>query len=689
VGDEHQVRNPESVERGSATEPVAPRPSVELPRPSTRRGDLGHALVQAKLSVGPAGDRYEQEADAVAARVVRSLTARTPDPQLDVEGETAGRVVRSDSVGVPSDTTVQRIGRIRRSATVGLAGGAIDAETESAIQASRGGGRPMPDEARSKMEGAFGADFGGVRVHEGAKAAELNDRIQAKAFTVGNDVYFRDGIPDTSSSSGQELLAHELTHVVQQDAGRVRRRGHAANLPADIFTNLLTISPPRRRVLNHRPSTGLGQFDAEYVPGTGPDGRLVITVKPFFEWVQRVKQDNATKDFIVTAGGWDQAEKDDFIAKFRQQTVAAWSGKYSFHATKTGFEQFRAQVEIRCEPVADIDQSHFHHRIQKETDKNEKMSTGIGREQNSGAARNIGNFANSDRTERPHDSAKTCKGIADHDATRLTYLMDAFGVNPIRFRGDGYKEIAPESKAALDNFVAAAVRSERPGTVPHPLVAWGKRNKREKAGSGNRALARAQVVQAYIQSKAFKSNICDAREYDDIVDEQQAEYDSKNSAASKKYEKDKLDPLKAVQYKREVVLEVSKNFVWTGDEYSILAHEFGHMLGSPDEYFTYGSAGAVDKKAAQLLSTGRAEDAYRATQIQAMTPSGNDSHATAQEAMMDLATAADVDIPEYGPNTSSIMSAGADVLPAHYLPLLEVLGLITSDTLTKDDWAIV
>ena len=73
------------------------------------------------------------------------------------------------------------------------------------------------------MEGAFGADFGAVRVHSGAHATELNDRIQATAFTTGNDIFFRDGVPDTSTASGQSLLAHELTHVVQQEGSAVGR----------------------------------------------------------------------------------------------------------------------------------------------------------------------------------------------------------------------------------------------------------------------------------------------------------------------------------------------------------------------------------------------------------------------------------------------------------------------------------
>jgi len=104
-------------------------------------------------------------------------------------------------------------------------------------------------------------------------------------------------------------------------------------------------------------------------------------------------------------------------------------------------------------------------------------------------------------------------------------------------------------------------------------------------------------------------------------------------------------------------------FKWTGDPYSILAHEFGHMLGNPDGYFEYGSAKVRDQKAAQLLASGRPEDAIRAVQVQQAKPSGNESHTEAQEAFGELAESAGEKIPEFGPKTSSIMSAGADVLP--------------------------
>ena len=73
------------------------------------------------------------------------------------------------------------------------------------------------------MGKAMGADFSGVKVHTDSQADQLNQSIQAKAFTTGQDVFFRQGTYQPGSKDGQELIAHELTHVVQQNGGTVQR----------------------------------------------------------------------------------------------------------------------------------------------------------------------------------------------------------------------------------------------------------------------------------------------------------------------------------------------------------------------------------------------------------------------------------------------------------------------------------
>ncbi|MDZ8228313.1 eCIS core domain-containing protein [Nostoc sp. ChiVER01] len=100
---------------------------------------------------------------------------------------------------------------------------AASADVEAGIQKARSSGQPLVESIREPMEQAFRADFSGVRVHTDSQADQLNQSIQAKAFTTGQDVFFRQGAYEPGSRGGQELLAHELTHVVQQNGGAVRR----------------------------------------------------------------------------------------------------------------------------------------------------------------------------------------------------------------------------------------------------------------------------------------------------------------------------------------------------------------------------------------------------------------------------------------------------------------------------------
>ncbi len=110
---------------------------------------------------------------------------------------------------------MQRVADLARQADGGAAFEA-GADVETAIQSARGSGRPIDGSARIQMESAFGTDFSAVRVHTGTQSDTLNQALSARAFTTGQDIFFRDGEYNPSSSDGRELLAHELTHVVQQ-----------------------------------------------------------------------------------------------------------------------------------------------------------------------------------------------------------------------------------------------------------------------------------------------------------------------------------------------------------------------------------------------------------------------------------------------------------------------------------------
>jgi hypothetical protein len=112
---------------------------------------------------------------------------------------------------------------------------------ERQLAATQGQGAPLPEALRAKMETGIGAGFGAVRVHTGGDSVQLNRSLQAQAFTNGSDIYMGAGKYNPSSADGQRLLAHELTHVVQQGAAEpaVQRRlavspaGDAAEQEAD------------------------------------------------------------------------------------------------------------------------------------------------------------------------------------------------------------------------------------------------------------------------------------------------------------------------------------------------------------------------------------------------------------------------------------------------------------------------
>lgn len=112
----------------------------------------------------------------------------------------------------------------------------LDDATASRINQSRGGGHSLDTSIQKKMGEKMGADFSDVRVHTGGESHQLNEQLNAKAFTTGKDMFFREGAYSPQSSSGQELIAHELTHVVQQGSGAVPSSGKmAVNAPGDRF----------------------------------------------------------------------------------------------------------------------------------------------------------------------------------------------------------------------------------------------------------------------------------------------------------------------------------------------------------------------------------------------------------------------------------------------------------------------
>ena len=201
---------------------------------------------QAKLTIGQPGDSYEQEADSVAQQVMQRMAqpgnrqsiqrqeAPEEEEELQMKPLDISTLQRQEAPEEEEElqmkpldiSTLQRQEapeeeeELQMSPMVqrkGQGGMAATPDLETSINQARGGGQPLGDNIRKPMEQAFGANFGGVKVHTDSRSDQLNQSIQARAFTTGQDVFFRQGEYNPGSRGGQELLAHELTHVVQQN----------------------------------------------------------------------------------------------------------------------------------------------------------------------------------------------------------------------------------------------------------------------------------------------------------------------------------------------------------------------------------------------------------------------------------------------------------------------------------------
>jgi Domain of unknown function (DUF4157) len=161
--------------------------------------------IQPKLAISAADDPFEREADCAAAAVLRMPA---PAVQRKCASCAAG--------GAPCPSCEKDKERVQRKAGSASPAGEVGADFAGHLR----GGAPLDGPSRAFFEPRFGHDFGSVRVHTGAEAADAARSIHARAFTLGRDVAFAAGEYAPQSERGRSLLAHELAHVVQQSSAR-------------------------------------------------------------------------------------------------------------------------------------------------------------------------------------------------------------------------------------------------------------------------------------------------------------------------------------------------------------------------------------------------------------------------------------------------------------------------------------
>lgn len=217
---------------GAALRAVRPAAPAAVQRTASNQA-IQRQLIQAKLSISQPGDRFEQEADRVAAAVMRA-----PMDQVNVGEQPSGeriqrlcttcdeelqRQVTGDDVDEQGlveeeeedeNAVPEEVGMLKRESASTVPA----SKSVAAVNTPGTGGHPLDAGVRHFMEQRIGQDFSEVRIHRDTESAQSACQLGAYAYTVGRHIYFNSGQYNPESHGGRQLLAHELTHVVQQGA---------------------------------------------------------------------------------------------------------------------------------------------------------------------------------------------------------------------------------------------------------------------------------------------------------------------------------------------------------------------------------------------------------------------------------------------------------------------------------------
>lgn len=183
--------------------------------PVQKKEGVSQGFIQTKLTVGAPDDPFEKEADAVAEKVMRMPQDNFVQRKCHHCDEEEKKQLQRKPV---FSSFLQTHSNSNGTPVVGNA-------VSSKIESSRGRGTNMDASTLSFMSSRFGAGFESVRIHTDSEAVQMNRELNAHAFTVGNDIYFNEGQYQPGSDTGKNLLAHELTHTLQQANGLKQIQG--------------------------------------------------------------------------------------------------------------------------------------------------------------------------------------------------------------------------------------------------------------------------------------------------------------------------------------------------------------------------------------------------------------------------------------------------------------------------------
>lgn len=384
------------------------------------------------------------------------------------------------------------------------------------------------------------------------------------------------------------------------------------------------------KLVDFTPSPGLGKFNAAYLPKTS---KLAVTVKLHFQFTDDASAPTGWSLLMSLMRGqdlsrvmWDEAQRKDYISQFTSRVHARWSGAHTIRSIKPCWV-FSAVPDVNVGVAADPADAHYLVKVHKSVGPGIDYQS-IGHNENllDPTKQPTADFWQSDNREEPNFNSGA---VARTERQRIEAAITAAGAARVLFAVNT-ADPTPAGAAALTQL-ASALNAANPSAPLIPLIVQGLASA-EGARGHNLDLSRerGQRVADVLAAAGVRQPVNHSG-----GGPVGAPRDPSNRAAT-------------------IAADTAFESTYASNRYSVSEHEFGHMLGLPDEYSNATSGPLVG---VQTKYTG-------------------------------LVTSAGLAAPTFGEDTSSQMSNGVDVLPRHYVTLWEALAKMTAPDLGQADWRI-
>ena len=383
---------------------------------------------------------------------------------------------------------------------------------------------------------------------------------------------------------------------------------------------------------NFRPSNTLGMFDAGYSPLLS---LMTVISKLKLKFLPADNAPDMITRWMMKKLGmdtsvffWTKPQQENYKKDFMQRIISAWTAKYKFISKKPCWP-FTAIPIVMPRYVKNDNDAHFILKIHKSSDAAANSSaptaTSILRPQNkAGKWQGSGDLWESDSRTDPDFSSKS---VAKSERERLQSAITTSAASPVLFDQNQHK-LKPVAVSSL-RILAAAMKKKNPSDPAIPLKLEGFASM-EGDSKHNKKLSRKRVL-------AVKSLLAAEGVPQPLKEDAKGPVGTANDSTNRKV---------------DISADSSFENSYSANKFSAAEHEYGHILGMPDEYLN--------------------------------KPTG-----PKQRDYMKLVQQAGVDGPaKWGNRTSSIMSTGVDVLPRHYVTMWEALGTMTDPDIPKSDWKI-